>query len=90
MFLRARSEFLKLFYRGPEGVDAADDSAVALQLVLAAFATRDFDSARFLLYEQMLRKSKQHATLLWLSFATLTGDSAQPLIFILIFSSNLS
>jgi hypothetical protein len=87
MFLRARSEFLKLFYRGPEVTDAGDDSALALQLVSAAVATHDFDTARFLLYEQMLRKSKRHATLLWLAFATLTGDSAPSLIRILIFCS---
>jgi hypothetical protein len=87
MFLRARSEFLKLFYRGPEVTGAGDDSALALQLVSAAVATHDFDTARFLLYEQMLRKSKRHATLLWLAFATLTGDSAPSLIRILIFCS---
>jgi hypothetical protein len=72
MFLRARAEFLKLFYRGSDAADDADP-AVAKQTIQAAVAKRDFDSVRYILFEQMLQKSKKHAMLLWLAFANLPG-----------------
>lgn len=73
IFLRARSQFLKLFYRGPDAFAAADPAA-STQLIQAAVAQRDFDTVRFLLFIQMSQKSKKHFALLWLAFAHLTGD----------------
>ena len=73
IFLRARSQFLKLFYRGPDAVAAADPAA-STQLIQAAVAQRDFDTVRFLLFIQMSQKSKKHFALLWLAFAHLPGD----------------
>jgi hypothetical protein len=73
MFLRARSEFLKLFYRGPDRVDSVQPSASRDQL-LADVSKCDFDALRFHLFELAYRNSKTNAALLWLAFATLPGD----------------
>ena len=63
---------MKLFYRGPEAVHAAD-AVAQQQLLQVAAAGRDDDTFRFLLFEQMLLLSKKHVALLWLAFAVLPG-----------------
>jgi hypothetical protein len=75
MFHRARSEFLKLFYRAPDKIDAADPCLS--QQLLPALSKRDFDAIRFCLFEQALQKSKMHVALLWLAFATLPGNTTE-------------
>jgi len=70
IFHRARSEFLRLFYRGPDQVDSVQPS-VSREQLLADVSKGDFDAVRFHLFELAYRNSKTHATLLWLAFATL-------------------
>jgi hypothetical protein len=77
MFHRARSEFLKLFYRAPDQVDVAILSLS--QQLLPALSKRDFDALRMCLFEQALKMSKTHVALLWLAFATLPGNATNPM-----------
>jgi hypothetical protein len=67
-----------LFYRGPDAVDSFDP-AVSMQSIQAAVTERDLDSARFLLFEHVLHKSKMHTALLWLAFANLPGKRTKVL-----------
>jgi hypothetical protein len=72
MFQRARSEFLRLFYRGQDKPDAAD-SALSQKQLISAVQKRDFDLVRLNLFEQALKMSQERVALLWLAFAALPG-----------------
>jgi hypothetical protein len=67
---------LKLFYRGSDVVDVADErnSQLFQQSIRTAISNCDMDSVRFILFKHMLQISKLHSTFLLLAFANLPGQ----------------